>query len=178
MREDNYIPLYMRAPLIAQRRGPRNGAFVNDPEAFLSEPRRGSMLLGILAAGNDLIIDGAILMQDNVQRHARANNLRLWANPLLSGNVVDVNVDVFSLGCARHKEDQKQQSAHGFSPAFIVRRPGRSLQGSKVRTSTIAPRDRPDADIAVVDVPAFLAGIGRSATGEGGHAVLKRDSAG
>src|SRR5712664_907758 len=37
-----------------------------------------------------------------------------------------------------------------------------------------APRDRPDADIAVVDVPAFLAGIGRPAAGEGGHAALKR----
>ena len=72
------------------------------------------MLFGILAANNDLIIDGAILMQDNVQRHVRANNLRLWANPLLSDNPVDVDVDVFSLGCARHKEDQKQQSAHGF----------------------------------------------------------------
>ena len=37
--------------------------------------------------------------------------------------------------------------------------------------------NRPDMNIAVVDVPALLAMCG-SATGEGGHAVLKRDSAG
>ena len=50
MREDNYIPLYMRAPLIAQRRGPRNGAFVNDPEAFLSEPRLSRRLVRRISA--------------------------------------------------------------------------------------------------------------------------------
>ena len=33
--------------------------------------------------------------------------------------------------------------------------------------------NRPDMNIAVVDVPALLAMCG-SATGEGGHAVLKR----
>jgi hypothetical protein len=32
-----------------------------------------------------------------------------------------------------------------------------------------ADRDRPNAHIPVIDVPAFLAGIGRSAAGEFGH---------
>jgi hypothetical protein len=41
-----------------------------------------------------------------------------------------------------------------------------------------ADRDRADAHVTVVDVPAFLAGIGRSAAGEFGHAALKRESAG
>jgi hypothetical protein len=35
-------------------------------------------------------------------------------------------------------------------------------------------RDRADLLVAVIDVPAFLAGVGRSAAGEGGHAPLKR----
>jgi len=38
--------------------------------------------------------------------------------------------------------------------------------------------DRTGLDIAVINVPAFLAGIGRSAAGESGHAALKRDRAG
>ena len=37
-----------------------------------------------------------------------------------------------------------------------------------------ADRDRTGVDIAVVDVPAFLAGISRSTAGELGHAALKR----
>jgi hypothetical protein len=37
-----------------------------------------------------------------------------------------------------------------------------------------ADRDRAGVDIAVIDVPAFLAGFGRSAAGELGHAALKR----
>jgi|SRR5216684_3522281 len=37
-----------------------------------------------------------------------------------------------------------------------------------------APRDRPDADIAVVDMPAIWP-FGISAAGERGHAALKRD---
>jgi len=41
-----------------------------------------------------------------------------------------------------------------------------------------ASRDRPDANVTVVDVPAFLAGIGRSAAGESGHAALKRGLSG
>jgi hypothetical protein len=41
-----------------------------------------------------------------------------------------------------------------------------------------AERDRADMDIAVVDVPAFLAGVSRSATGELGHAALKRGLSG
>jgi len=41
-----------------------------------------------------------------------------------------------------------------------------------------ADRDRAGVDIAVVDVPAFLAGVSRSATGEGGHSLLKRDLSG
>jgi hypothetical protein len=36
-------------------------------------------------------------------------------------------------------------------------------------------RDRAGVDIAVVDVPAFLAGVSRSAAAEFGHAPLKRD---
>jgi hypothetical protein len=36
-----------------------------------------------------------------------------------------------------------------------------------------APRDRPDADIAIVDVPAIWP-FGISAAGEDGHAALKR----
>ena len=43
---------------------------------------------------------------------------------------------------------------------------------------TDAPRDRSDANVTVIDVPAFLAGIGRAAAGESGHAALKRDFAG
>src|SRR5713226_6892841 len=35
-----------------------------------------------------------------------------------------------------------------------------------------ADRDRAGVDIAVVDVPAFLAGFGRSAAGEGGHTPI------
>src|SRR6266853_2186954 len=35
-------------------------------------------------------------------------------------------------------------------------------------------RDRAGVDIAVVDVPAFLAGVSRSAAAEFGHAPLKR----
>src|ERR1700736_6068246 len=38
-----------------------------------------------------------------------------------------------------------------------------------------ADRDRADVDIAIVDMPAFLAGIRRSAAGERGHAPLKRN---
>jgi hypothetical protein len=41
-----------------------------------------------------------------------------------------------------------------------------------------ADRDRADLNVAIVDVPAFLAGMGRSAAGEGGHALLKRDLSG
>jgi hypothetical protein len=41
-----------------------------------------------------------------------------------------------------------------------------------------ADRDRADAHVTIVDVPAFLAGISRSAAGEFGHAPLKRESAG
>jgi len=37
-----------------------------------------------------------------------------------------------------------------------------------------ADRDRAGVDIAVVNVPAFLAGVSRSAAGELGHAPLKR----
>jgi hypothetical protein len=37
-----------------------------------------------------------------------------------------------------------------------------------------ADRDRAGVHIPVVDVPAFLAGISRSAAGELGHAPLKR----
>jgi hypothetical protein len=32
-----------------------------------------------------------------------------------------------------------------------------------------ADRDRGDVHVAIVDVPALLAGMGRSAAGEGGH---------
>ena len=38
-----------------------------------------------------------------------------------------------------------------------------------------ADRDRAGVNIAVVDVPAFLAGISRSTAGELGHAASKRD---
>jgi hypothetical protein len=38
-----------------------------------------------------------------------------------------------------------------------------------------ADRDHPGVHVAIVDVPAFLAGIGTSAAGEGGHAPLKSD---
>jgi hypothetical protein len=41
-----------------------------------------------------------------------------------------------------------------------------------------ADRDRADAHVTIVDVPAFLAGVSRSAAGEFGHAPLKRESAG
>jgi hypothetical protein len=37
-----------------------------------------------------------------------------------------------------------------------------------------ADRDRADAHVTIVDVPAFLRGSGRSAAGEFGHAALKR----
>ena len=37
-----------------------------------------------------------------------------------------------------------------------------------------ADRNRADVHVAIVDVPAFLAGIGRSAAGQDGHAPLKR----
>ena len=37
--------------------------------------------------------------------------------------------------------------------------------------------DRADAHVPVIDVPAFFAGIGRSAAGESGHAPLKRRQA-
>jgi hypothetical protein len=37
-----------------------------------------------------------------------------------------------------------------------------------------AHRDRAGLHVPVIDVPAFLAGMGRSAAGEGGHALLKR----
>lgn len=40
-----------------------------------------------------------------------------------------------------------------------------------------ALNDRADVDIAIVDVPAFLAGIGRSAAGEFGHASRMRAEA-
>jgi hypothetical protein len=36
-----------------------------------------------------------------------------------------------------------------------------------------ADRDRADAHVTVVSVPAFLAGIGRAAAGEYGHATIK-----
>ena len=39
-----------------------------------------------------------------------------------------------------------------------------------------APRDRAGVNIAVVDVPAFLAGFGRSAAGEFGHAGIEARS--
>ena len=38
-------------------------------------------------------------------------------------------------------------------------------------------RDRPDVHVTIVDVPAFLAGIGRSAAGEFGHASRMRAEA-
>ena len=41
-----------------------------------------------------------------------------------------------------------------------------------------ADRDRPDADIAIIDMPAILASIGRWAAGESGHAALKRGLSG
>jgi hypothetical protein len=41
-----------------------------------------------------------------------------------------------------------------------------------------ADRDRAGVHIPVVDVPAFLAGISRSAAGEFGHALLKRGLSG
>jgi len=40
-----------------------------------------------------------------------------------------------------------------------------------------APRDRPDANIAEIDVPAIWP-LGVSAAGQGGHAALKRDRGG
>jgi hypothetical protein len=39
---------------------------------------------------------------------------------------------------------------------------------------TGADPDRADMHVTKVDVPAFLAGIGRSAAGEGGHRLSKR----
>jgi hypothetical protein len=41
-----------------------------------------------------------------------------------------------------------------------------------------ADRDRPGVHVAIVDVPAFLAGVFRLAEGELGHAPLKRSTAG
>jgi hypothetical protein len=41
-----------------------------------------------------------------------------------------------------------------------------------------ADRDRAGVDIAVIDVPAFLGGVSRSATGEIGHGPLKRGLSG
>jgi hypothetical protein len=38
-----------------------------------------------------------------------------------------------------------------------------------------AERERADVHVAVVDVPAFLAGVMVAAAGEGGHTPLKRD---
>jgi hypothetical protein len=40
---------------------------------------------------------------------------------------------------------------------------------------TGADRDGARVHVTVVDVPAFLAGVSRSAAGELGHAALKRD---
>ena len=41
-----------------------------------------------------------------------------------------------------------------------------------------ADRDRTGEHVTIVDVPAFLTGIGRSAPGEFGHAALKRGLSG
>ena len=55
--------------------------------------------------------------------------------------------------------------------------PGR-IRSSIARVGVVriaaADRDRPDADIAIIDMPAILASIGRWAAGESGHAALKR----
>ncbi len=39
-------------------------------------------------------------------------------------------------------------------------------------------RDRADAHVTVIDMPAFVAGVGRAAAGEVGHALLKRSEGG
>jgi hypothetical protein len=62
-------------------------------------------------------------------------------------------------------------------------------EGARVEAARPSPRifveanasanlDRADMHITEIDVPAFLAGVSRSAAGEFGHAPLKRDSAG
>jgi hypothetical protein len=43
---------------------------------------------------------------------------------------------------------------------------------TKTARNAGAERDRSDVDVAVVDVPAFFAGIRGSAAGEGGHASI------
>jgi len=36
-----------------------------------------------------------------------------------------------------------------------------------------ADRDRTDTNVTVIDVPAFVAGFGRTAAGEGGHGAIE-----
>jgi hypothetical protein len=50
--------------------------------------------------------------------------------------------------------------------------------GVSVKRVADASCDGADAHVTIIDVPAFLAGVSRSAAGEFGHAPLKRDSAG
>jgi len=57
-----------------------------------------------------------------------------------------------------------RKKAAASSPAACARR---DRSGVGVVRIAAADRDRADANIAVKDVPAFLAGIGRSAAGEG-----------
>ena len=49
-----------------------------------------------------------------------------------------------------------------------------SIPRVSVKRVADASCDRADAHVTVIDVPAFFAGIGRSAAGESGHAPLKR----
>ena len=61
--------------------------------------------------------------------------------------------------------------SRGCDPRIEAARPAPRVL---VRWNADPLRDRADADVAVIDVPAFILGFGIAAAGEGGHALLKR----